>query len=112
MKKLLFVLLTIVFINFVGWGSLVAHAWDGTVNGTINSLESTGAGNYPFRVTMVGAPALCGNANTWAYLSDADRNYKVNVALLLSAKAQGRTVILYANQDTNSYCQIGYIAMQ
>ena len=112
MKKLLFILLTVSFLHLPRWGIHLAQAWDGTVGGTINSLESTGAHNYPFRVTLAGTPALCGNANTWAYLSDSDGNYKVNVALLMSAKAQSRTVILYADQDGSGYCQIGYITMQ
>jgi hypothetical protein len=89
-----------------------ARAWDGAVSGTIFQLDGTSSGNYAFRVYLTGGPSLCGPGSpSWAYLNDAEGNYKVNVALLLLTKARGATVTLYSTKDASGYCQIGYLTM-
>jgi len=90
--------------------SAMALAWDGSESGKIVQAEVTSAGNYSFRLVLEGSPALCGNANTWAYVDSADANFRVYVAAALAAKAQGVTVRLYTTRDAVGYCKIGYLA--
>ncbi|MBW8184268.1 hypothetical protein [Shewanella nanhaiensis] len=92
----------------------LCSAWDGTVAGTINTIDVTHGQNYGFRITLKGGPKLCGNNHTWAYLNDSDSNYQVLVSTLLAAKMAGNSVRLYTNQEQNSgnnYCHIGYISV-
>lgn len=85
-----------------------AMAWDGTVAGTISSIDVTGGTNQDFRVYF-GSQAVCGNATTWAYLNATDPNYATYVATVLMAKALGATVTVYTNRDAAGYCHIGYL---
>ena len=89
-----------------------AFAWDGSATGQIDLIQGAGAGGMPFRVVLKNAPALCGNTLTWAYLDDADGNYKTNASILLTAKAAGSAVALYSNRDSNGYCRIGFLQIQ
>jgi hypothetical protein len=67
--------------------SRASFAWDGTPVGIITSITAAEGGNMPFRVSLSNQTSLCGNSWDWAYLSDADGNYKVQVATLLFAKS-------------------------
>lgn len=86
-----------------------SFAWDGAVAGTISQLDITAGTNFGFRVTLSSGPVMCTGGATWAYLNEADSNYKVYVATLLMAKAAGRPVTIYTTNN-GAYCHIGYIA--
>ena len=87
-----------------------AFAWDGAVVGRIIGTDVTDGPNYAFRIDLQGAPALCGNANTWAFIDSTTPNYNAYVATILAAKAAGDTVTVYSNRDAGTgYCRIGYV---
>ncbi len=88
-----------------------AQAWDGVVSGKIETIEITHGGNLAFRVWLTGGPTMCTAGAKFAYLNEADSNYKVYVAALLMAKAQGNTVSVYATNVAGTYCQIGHLAV-
>lgn len=92
---------------------LAAFAYDGTITGTISQIDVNNAygDEYAVRVYMGGA-ALCGNANTWAYVNSNDTNYSSFLAALLSAKAQGETLIVMSNQDSGGFCHIVYLSLK
>ena len=92
-----------------------ASSWDGSVTGKIVRLDVTGGNNYGFRVRLEGAPALCGNQHSWAYVNESDSNYKVYVSALMAAYTTGKKVSLYTNREGrsgNKYCHIGYIMVR
>lgn len=105
-----FNIVTLVILLF---NSVYAYSsWDGATTGTINQIKVTGADNYGFRVVLEGAPPLCGNTHTWAYINEADSYYKTYVTVLMAAKMAKTTVTLYANKEIlsgNDYCHIGFI---
>jgi hypothetical protein len=84
------------------------QAWDGQAIGTISTVEIAGATNFAFRITITGVSTMCAGGPNWAYLNEADSNYKVYVATLLAARAQGSTVYVYTNLE-NGYCRIGHL---
>jgi hypothetical protein len=91
-------------------GAPTAWSFDGDVTGTI-SVEITQVGNYSFRVRLNGSPAMCGNSNQWAYLSDGDSaNYKTFVAALLAAKQAREQVRVWSNRDSSGFCKIEHVA--
>lgn len=90
--------------------SPAALAWDGSVSGRIAQADVTSAGNLAFRVVLESSPAMCGNANAWAYVDTTDANYNAYVAVLLAAKAQNVLIHVYSNRDAQGYCKIGYVA--
>jgi hypothetical protein len=73
-------------------------AWDGVPSGNVLQFEITNSGNFGFRVWFVGAPAMCNGAVAagagWAYVNEADGNYKTYVANLMMGKASGSRVQL------------------
>ncbi|MEZ0390589.1 MAG: hypothetical protein ACAH59_00110 [Pseudobdellovibrionaceae bacterium] len=89
--------------------SASSFAWDGTNAGKkISTVELT-TSSYNFRIRLEGNPTLCGTTATWAYMNEADVNYKSVVAAALSAKALNQTINLYTTKDaTTGYCKIGY----
>jgi len=87
-----------------------ASAWDGVQTSTIASMDVTSGSNYGFRISLAGVTNMCIGGPGWAYLKDTDSNYKVYVAALMLAKAQGSRVTLYTTTE-GSYCHIGYIAI-
>jgi hypothetical protein len=90
-----------------------AMAYDGQVTGQIDIIQGASASaNAPFGVSLKNAPALCGNTNTSAYLLNTDGNYRVNAAILLTAKSLGSTVVLSSNRDSNGNCQIQQFTIQ
>ena len=96
-----------------------AYAYDAQISGQIDLIEgasTTGAtsiaGGFSFLVTLKNSPALCGNANTSAYLLNTDANFRVNASILLTAKSLGSTVVLSSNRDSNGYCQIMAFTIQ
>src|SRR5262245_48825225 len=89
----------------------VTFAWDGIVSGRVSQVDVTDGGNYGFRIILQNLPALCGNANQWAYVDANSTNYSAYVATLLSAKALGDIVNVYSNRDPSGYCRIGYISV-
>jgi hypothetical protein len=101
---------TMIFAALMLSGMQPAMAWDGYVTGTVVALEITGGNNFAFRVHLAGATNICGNGMTWGYLNETDSNYKVYVAGILAAKAQGTAVSLYLTLE-NGYCHIGHIAL-
>jgi hypothetical protein len=86
-----------------------ALAWDGEMDGTIYNAYGSVNGNGPFRVSLTGylTTPFCGaNTPPWGYVSDSDGNYKVKVAMLLSAQARAAEVHLYLVKDALGSCQI------
>jgi hypothetical protein len=73
-------------------------AWDGEPGGTVLQFEVTASGNFGFRVWLVGTPLMCNGVVPagagWAYVNEADGNYKTYVANLMMAKASGSRVQL------------------
>jgi hypothetical protein len=89
-------------------------AWDAATAGKVHTIDVAPGHNDGSRVTLLGVPALSGNVHTWAYLNEADSNYKTFVSTSLLAKATGATVTIYANKETvsgNGYCQVGHVSM-
>jgi hypothetical protein len=89
-----------------------AFAWDGAVTGKITQLDVAEGGNYDFRVTLEGYPALCANGPNWAYLNASHSNYQAYVSAMLLAYANGATVTIYTNRDAAGYCRIGYFVLR
>jgi hypothetical protein len=105
-------LFVIIFLAFL---SIQATAWDGAVEGQIQSIDVAPGENFGFRVSLKNAPKLCGNGHAWAYVNESDSNYKTFVSVLLAAKMAEKTVTIYTGKETttgNSYCHIGYVSMQ
>lgn len=94
----------------------VFSAWDGTVTGKIDHVDVAvqNGNNAGFRVHLVGAPKMCGNEHTWAYVNKSDDNYQTAVSVLLAAKMSEKTVTIYSNLNSNwgDYCQIGYVVLK
>jgi hypothetical protein len=110
LKKLqaLFVAALVVSLGAV---SMPAAAWDGVQSGKITAIEVTAGTNYAFRVYLNGGgAALCTNGNGFAYLNEADSNYKVYVASLLMAKAQASTVTLFLVSE-GGFCHIAHMGV-
>ncbi|GAB1623977.1 hypothetical protein AAOGI_40270 [Agarivorans albus] len=100
---------------FMFFSSNVFAAWDGVTVGKISSLDVTSGNNYGFRINLKGAPKLCGNNHTWAYVNESHSNYKTYVSVLLAAKMADKEVVLYTNQEQKSganYCSIGYLVLK
>jgi hypothetical protein len=89
--------------------SPLAHAWDGAVNAKISGIDvtTTGSGTYGLRVYLGGA-TMCTGGGTFAYLEEADSNYKTYLAVLLSSKLTGSPVTVYTT-TTGGQCHIGYV---
>ena len=87
-----------------------AFAWDGVVSGTIATVQITAGQNFGFRLFLNGVTTMCTGGPNWAYLNEADSNYKTYVAAFLLAKAQGNTVAVYTTLE-NGQCHIGYISI-
>lgn len=85
-----------------------SFAWDGVTTGRVTTFEITHAANFAFRVYLDTGVAMCGGGPTWAYLNEADSNYKVYVANLMLAKAQAGQVTLFTT-NVNGYCNIGHM---
>jgi hypothetical protein len=92
--------------------SPMALAWDGAITGPVGQFDVTSGANYGFRVSLVAFPALCGNANNWAYLNSSESNYETYVAAIMLARAQGLEVTIYSDRDAQGYCHIGYLAVR
>ena len=88
-----------------------AFAWDGVTTGNVLQID---AATFPsfgqLRVYLSGALCGTGSAN-WAYVNTTDVNYSLYAATILSAQAQGLQIIVYANKDSNGYCQMGYLSL-
>lgn len=105
---------------FMGWlravgvsvslamATMTASAWDGAVGGKVVAFEITHGANYGFRVYLNAGVAMCPGGPTWAFLNETDSNYKVYVANLMLAKAQGSQVTVYSNLE-GAYCRIGHL---
>jgi len=94
---------------FASAAALPASAWDGTATGKISSVEVTAGPNYGFRVFLNGGQqALCTGGTSFAFLFETDSNYKVYVASLLLAKAQGSTVTVFSTNE-GGFCHIGHV---
>jgi hypothetical protein len=89
----------------------VALAFDGFVQGRIGTLEITSGDNFAFRVHMVPETAMCGNQYTYAYLNEADSNYKVYVAAIIAARQAGDQVQIYTALDSSAHCKIVHLAV-
>jgi hypothetical protein len=87
-----------------------AMAWDGAIVGRVSVIEVTGGTNFGVRVSIASVAQMCTGGQSWAYLNETDSNYKVYVAALLLAKAQGNQVTVFSNLE-GSYCHIGYLSV-
>lgn len=88
-----------------------SYAWDGAVSGKIVGVDVTAGENYDLRVYL-DSGALCGNANTWAYVNRSNPNYEAYVSMVTYAFASGKNVTVYSTRDVNGYCQIGYFTVR
>lgn len=53
---------------------------------------------------------MCAAHSGFAFFNESDRNYKVFVSALLTAKASGSEVTIYSS-STGAYCHIDYITV-
>ena len=105
-------LFVVIFLAFL---SITAAAWDGAIEGQIQSIDVAPGENFGFRISLKNSPKLCGNGHAWAYVNESDSNYKTFVSVLLAAKMAEKTVTIYTGRETatgNGYCHIGYVSMQ
>jgi hypothetical protein len=102
------VLMLLIFV------SAPAFSWDAIVKGKISTIDAvTGdVDNRELRVTLIGAPALCGSTHTWAYANTTDSNYNFTASLLLAAKLADKEVEIYSNRDSSTFCHIGYTSLK
>ncbi len=106
MKKIICLILLMSF-------SLPSYSWDGAITGKINTVDVAPGTNLGFRVSLSGAPAICGSAATWAYLNNTDSNYETFVSVMLAAKMADRAITIYTTKiGSLEYCKIGYISLQ
>jgi hypothetical protein len=111
MLKKLQALFVAALVVSLGAMSIPAAAVDGTPSGKITTIEVAAATNYAFRVYLNGGgTVLCPSGSGFAYLNEADSNYKVYVASLLMAKAQGSTVTLILTNE-GGFCHIVQMAI-
>lgn len=78
-------------------------------SGKIQSLYISGEANFAVRVYLNGVGDPCGNGGSaFAFINANDSNYKVYVAGLMMAKAQGSTVYLVVTPDSAipSFCRL------
>lgn len=78
-------------------------------SGTIGNLYISSETNFAVRVFLDGVTDPCGNGGSdFAFINASDSNYKVYVAGLMMAKAQGNRVYLVVEPDgsNNSYCRL------
>ncbi len=97
-------------------GGLVAfqaNAWDGIVSGAVAGFDVTSGQNYGFRVYLAGATSYCGATPPYdfAYINEADSNYKSYAAALMMAKVEGSLVTLHLMREGGA-CKIGYLAVR
>jgi hypothetical protein len=72
-------------------------------SGTIQSLYFSGETNYSVRVFLSGVTDPCGNGGSaFAFINAGDSNYKVYVAGLMLAKAQGNMINLVVTPDSSN----------
>lgn len=90
--------------------STPAYAWDGIFSGKIIHVEVDNANNAGFRVTLEGAPVMCGEGTAqWAYINKSHDNYEVMVTVMTSAWLSKIPVRLYVNRVNTTFCEIGYV---
>jgi len=85
-------------------------AWDGIQTSTLQGMEVTAGTNYGFRISLAGVSNMCTGGSGMAYLNDTDSNYKIYVAVLMLANAQGKRVSVYTNLEGGE-CHIKYISV-
>ena len=100
----------LLLLSALSFSGPVFADWDGVSQGTIYAVDVTGGNNYGVRVHVTGVTNMCGSGSSWAYLNEQDSNYKVYVAAIMMAKAQGSPVTVYTTRE-NGYCHIGYISI-
>lgn len=92
--------------------SSLAWGWEGAVHGQIGSFDVAPGNNYGVRIILKTAVPMCGSTSTWAYVNEADSNYKVFSGALLAAKLSGASVTIYSTRDADTgFCHIGYISV-
>lgn len=94
------------FFSIPGWSG---PPWDGTYTGTINNIQITEGASYAFRITLGGISSMC-NGGGFAFLNEADSNYRTYTAALMMAYAMGKTVTIYSN-TSYGHCRIGHISL-
>lgn len=79
--------------------------------GQIEQLQFV-SGQMSLRVTLAGAPRMCGNEWTYGFLNEKDMNYQAIVSALLSARASRTPVEIYSRQDASRYCRIEMVTLK
>ena len=76
------------------------YAWDGVATGAIRGFEITQGGNFAFRVILDSAGEMCGPGSVagWAFINEADSNYKVYVANFMMARTLSKPVTIYMSR--------------
>lgn len=104
MKRLARSLVVLVGLSVAG----VASAWDVVSTQYVVNVDVAEQGNYPFRVYF--DEPLCDGVN-WGFVSDADANYRVFVAVLMTARVTNSLVTIYMNRDAPGRCRIGFVTL-
>ncbi len=105
-KTMKYLLASIAFLSTSAFGQ-----WAGTENGEIGLTEVAHEEPWSFRVHLAGLPALCGNANKWAYIKKSDPNYDVFVSALLAVKFSKGTATLYTTVDSGGRCYLSHLSI-
>lgn len=80
-------------------------------DGQIEQLQFV-SGHMSLRVTLTGAPRMCGSEWTYGFLDEKDVNYQAIVSALLSARASRAPVEIYSRQDASGYCRIEMVTLK
>ncbi len=88
-----------------------AQSWASETTGLIERIDVKPANNYGFKVYLTGLPALCGNALSWAYLSEGESNYSTYVSVILAAKMAALPITVIAD-EVSGYCHISQITLK
>ncbi len=105
--KLVFLMMPLLILG-LGFG-LKVYAYDVSADFVIDRLWISGAENAHYRVVDEDGPAQCTGGPTgpaWSYINVSDSGSKGKIAGILLAYAQGKTVELTTETDTNGYCHI------
>jgi len=94
-------------VALLGCSSSLFAQSETPMTGKLTSAFGSIPGNYAFRVTLDTGLGGC----SWAYVNDTDGYYQLYVSMLLSAYLSGKSVTLYIEHDTNSFCHIHEISL-
>lgn len=87
-------------------------AFASTNNGVISRIEvnASDATYYGLRVALDGVTTICTGGPDWAYVNEADSNYKTTLSALLFAASMKKTVTI-VSALTGAGCKISFVVV-